>query len=90
MELAKVYGRRTIGVQGLTFQVGRGDCVGLLGTNGAGKTTSFKVLTGEELPSMGDATIHNISLRHSKSKVLNKHWYVWLTINIHLIYWLGF
>lgn len=68
-ELGKKYGRSTLGVRGLTFQVGRGECVGLLGANGAGKTSSFKVLTGKVLPSSGDATILHTSLCSSKSKV---------------------
>ena len=34
-------------LDGLSFQVYQGDRVGLLGKNGAGKTTVFKLLTGE-------------------------------------------
>ena len=34
-------------LDGLTFQVDQGERVGLLGKNGAGKTTVFKILTGE-------------------------------------------
>lgn len=34
-------------LDGLTFQVDQGERVGLLGKNSAGKTTLFKVLTGE-------------------------------------------
>ncbi len=34
-------------LNGLTFQVDQGERVGLLGKNGAGKTTVFKILTGE-------------------------------------------
>ena len=35
-------------LDGLTFQVDQGERVGLLGKNGAGKTTVFKILTGEQ------------------------------------------
>ena len=34
-------------LDGLTFQVDQGERVGLLGKNGAGKTTVFKIITGE-------------------------------------------
>ncbi|MCD8160029.1 MAG: ABC-F family ATP-binding cassette domain-containing protein [Clostridiales bacterium] len=34
-------------LRGLTFHVGSGERVGLLGKNGCGKTTLFKILTGE-------------------------------------------
>ena len=34
-------------LDGLSFQVDQGERVGLLGKNGAGKTTVFKILTGE-------------------------------------------
>jgi ABC-type multidrug transport system ATPase subunit len=33
-------------VDQLTFGVKRGECFGLLGVNGAGKTSTFKMLTG--------------------------------------------
>ncbi len=41
-------------LDGLTFQIERGERVGLLGKNGAGKTTLFRILTGELAPDAGD------------------------------------
>lgn len=41
-------------LDGLTFQIERGERVGLLGQNGAGKTTLFRILTGELHPDAGD------------------------------------
>ena len=41
-------------LDGLTFQIERGERVGLLGKNGAGKTTLFRILTGEISPDEGD------------------------------------
>lgn len=34
-------------LQGLTFDIQEGECVAILGKNGCGKTTLFKILTGE-------------------------------------------
>ena len=34
-------------LEGLTFEVQEGECVAILGRNGCGKTTLFKILTGE-------------------------------------------
>ena len=38
----------------VSFQVGPGDKIGLVGRNGAGKTTMTKILAGESLPAAGE------------------------------------
>lgn len=68
-DLAKKYNKESTAVQGVSFQVGRGECFGLLGVNGAGKTTTFKMLTGEEIPNRGDAAVLGHSLRTNKREV---------------------
>ena len=40
-------------VDGVTFEVGRGELVGYLGPNGAGKSTTIKILTGILVPTGG-------------------------------------
>ena len=50
--LAKGYGGDPI-FTGLTFSVPRGAVVGLVGPNGTGKTTLFKMIVGEEQPDSG-------------------------------------
>ncbi len=40
--------------KGVTFDVEKGDKVGLIGANGAGKTTLFKIINGEISPDSGD------------------------------------
>ena len=47
-----------VAVRNLTFGVRRGHVFGLLGVNGAGKSTTFKMLTGEFPPTSGDAFVH--------------------------------
>ncbi|XP_052055678.1 ATP-binding cassette sub-family A member 13 [Apodemus sylvaticus] len=44
-------------VCGISLGIPRGECFGLLGVNGAGKSTTFKILNGETLPSSGYAII---------------------------------
>ena len=44
-DLTKNYGGFTA-LQGLTFQVPRGQVVGFLGPNGAGKSTTMKIFNG--------------------------------------------
>ena len=44
-ELRKRYGP-TVAIDGLDFQVERGEVVGFLGKNGAGKTTTMRILAG--------------------------------------------
>jgi len=40
-------------LEGITFDVGHGECVGLIGGNGAGKSTLLKILTGTTFPTRG-------------------------------------
>ena len=54
--LTKRYGDVTA-VEGLSFQVGRGETLGLLGGNGAGKTTTIAMLLGLLIPSAGTITV---------------------------------
>lgn len=65
--LYKAYGYSTTNsvLQGLSFTVQKGECFGLLGVNGVGKTTMFRILTGQLLPHEGDALISGFSLVQS-------------------------
>jgi ABC-2 type transport system ATP-binding protein len=50
--LVKAYGSRRA-VDGLSFQVARGETFALLGPNGAGKTTTLEILEGYRAPDAG-------------------------------------
>lgn len=45
-DLRKVYRGGVVGVDGISFRVGRGDFFGFLGPNGAGKSTTIHCITG--------------------------------------------
>lgn len=55
-DLRKHYGN-TRAVDGISFDVHKGEVVGFLGPNGAGKTTTLKMLTGFLRPSSGSAHV---------------------------------
>ncbi len=50
--LVKKYGLRTV-VKGVSMEVEQGEIVGFLGPTGAGKTTSFYMITGQIIPNEG-------------------------------------
>ena len=55
-------------VSNVSFHVGGSECFGLLGTNGAGKTTIFAMLTGDTPITSGDAFIKNLDIKTSFRK----------------------
>jgi len=61
LNLKKVYGHKTV-VQDVSLEVFSGECVGLLGANGAGKTTSFYMVCGLVEADGGDVTLDGESL----------------------------
>jgi ATP-binding cassette, subfamily F, member 3 len=52
-EVHKSYGTQDV-LRGASLQVNPGEHVGLVGRNGAGKTTVFRLVSGEETPDRGD------------------------------------
>jgi lipopolysaccharide export system ATP-binding protein len=52
VEIGKSYGRRPV-VRSVSLSLQRGEVVGLLGANGAGKTTCFYIITGLVAPDHG-------------------------------------
>src|SRR5437773_1345703 len=51
--LSRRFGER-VAVDGISFEVRRGEAFGFLGPNGAGKTTLFHLLTGLLAPDAGE------------------------------------
>ncbi len=42
----------------VSFDVGTGECVGIIGTNGSGKSTILKIITGVLTPTAGTVEIN--------------------------------
>jgi lipooligosaccharide transport system ATP-binding protein len=53
--LNKRYGDNTV-VQDLSFEIARGECLGVIGPNGAGKTTTIRMCLGLTAPDGGSIT----------------------------------
>lgn len=58
-DLTKLYGAQKA-IDGLTFEVKKGEIVGFLGPNGAGKSTTMKIITGYLPPDGGEALVCGI------------------------------
>ena len=67
-ELRKTYGHLTA-VNRISVGIQRNQCFGLLGINGAGKTSTFKMLTGDEMVSGGNAYLDGYSVRSDLTTV---------------------
>ena len=50
------FGKRVL-FEDVNIKFSKGNCYGIIGANGAGKSTFLKVLSGELEPSKGDVTI---------------------------------
>ncbi|XP_071885193.1 phospholipid-transporting ATPase ABCA7 isoform X1 [Anas platyrhynchos] len=62
-DLTKVYRhRRAPAVDRLCLAIPAGECFGLLGVNGAGKTSTFKMLTGDTEVTLGEAWLKGHSV----------------------------
>ena len=58
-----------VAVDGLSFDVGRGELFGLVGPDGAGKTTTLRMLAGVLPPSSGDAVVLGTSVARDPERV---------------------
>jgi ABC-2 type transport system ATP-binding protein len=58
-----------VAVEELSFDVGRGELFGLVGPDGAGKTTTLRMLAGVLRPSAGDAVLNGVSVARDPERV---------------------
>lgn len=54
----KNYHKDFYALKGVSFDVGKGESVGIIGTNGSGKSTILKIITGVLTPSGGEVAVN--------------------------------
>jgi ABC-2 type transport system ATP-binding protein len=69
--LSKSFGGKPA-LRDVSFAVARGEIHGLLGHNGAGKSTTLGIILGMVMPDAGDVTIGGISVLANRSQALRK------------------
>ncbi len=65
-----------IAVDGISFEVNKGEIFGFLGANGAGKTTAMRMLCGLSLPSSGKATVAGFDVFKQNESIKRKIGYM--------------
>ena len=67
--LTKRFGAKTA-LEPLSLEIARGEVFGLLGHNGAGKSTTFGLLLGHLHPSGGEAFVNGVSVQRDRPRAL--------------------
>ncbi len=75
VELHKRFGS-LVAVQSLSLSIRRGEVFGLLGSNGSGKTTTIRMLTGLMAPTSGQATVAGIDVVRNPEVVRHRLGYM--------------
>ena len=62
----------TLAVKNISFKVGKGKIIGLLGPNGCGKTTTIGMMLGLIKPSSGSVIISGQNMEYNRTRLLEK------------------
>ena len=62
----------TLAVKNISFKVGKGKIIGLLGPNGCGKTTTIGMMLGLIKPSSGSVIISGQNIEYNRTRLLEK------------------
>lgn len=73
--ITRKYGNFTA-VEDVSFEISPGEIVGLLGHNGAGKTTIMKMMTGYLEPTSGTINIDNLSINSDRQLIQKRIGYL--------------
>ena len=77
--LVKLYGKKDDAVKalkGISFSVNRGEIFGIIGPDGAGKTSLFRILTTLLLPDGGNATVDGFDVVKDYKEIRNRVGYM--------------
>ena len=69
MNLKKIYDGEVKALDGISFNVKKGECFGFIGPNGAGKTTTINILCGLIKPTDGTGLIEGLDVDKEAKKV---------------------
>lgn len=70
-DLRKEFGG-TLAVEGLSFDLRRGEILGLLGVNGAGKTTAMNMILGLTEPTSGSIRVFSMPMPRMRVQILRR------------------
>lgn len=66
--VSKIYGKNSVGLEGVSLSIEPGEFVSIVGQSGAGKTTLAKLLMAEEQPSNGQIKIGDWDITRIRSR----------------------
>jgi ABC-2 type transport system ATP-binding protein len=69
------YTRKPV-IQDLSFEINKGELVGLIGLNGAGKSTTIKHIIGTLLPRQGEIRLNGVTLQQNMDKYRSSFSYI--------------
>ncbi|HLF03647.1 MAG TPA: ABC transporter ATP-binding protein [Dehalococcoidia bacterium] len=81
-DLTHYYGPRPA-IDGVTFDVKRGEILGFLGPNGAGKTTTMRIITGFMPPTRGKVTVAGYDVVEQSLEVRKRVGYLPETVPLY-------
>lgn len=79
--LTYIYPKNFVALDDISFEIEKGDFVGILGENGAGKSTLLDILIGFKQPVQGSVVIHDQDILQTKGIVND---YVYMSHDITL------
>lgn len=75
--ITKTYGKeRTMAVDNISLSIEKGEIFGLIGPDGSGKSSVFRILTTLLLPDSGNATVHGLDVVKDYKQIRNSIGYM--------------